>query len=610
MLTAQRTDVEIDGVGLLDLLRHAGDTDAPVARRGVRRRGHRPLVLIGLAVAAVVEGEAAVDIGRAGLFIGNGHAHAEAIVLLGVAVGKLRHHGRACIQQGRVGVGGGGDGYMTFVQCVARKVGDRIVQRAVGTGCVLAEFELCDHDFAVVSLHRPALADGDGLHDEAGVAGIAVIIGQEELGAHGDIVAVRVLQVGGGQRVPPVDEPALLDVGHGDALHALVHVERQGETVACAQVQVARVGVTLFVIVRGAGPLVGLAQGLLHIGVVQRQVKGHLLHIGDGGVQRQVGGGEILAHDGVARKVGDVAGGGGQAKGAAVDLYIFGDGEAAVGAYLLERQVFAEESGGVEGVDLQILALGHGILEDQVAAVELDQLGVILAGALAVGLQVEIELALAGGAVVGKADGLVKAELDAHALPRAHADALCALDPAAAIHAVGRAGADRGTLVAERHHEILGIGAAAGAGAGFKVGPFKNAVAESQAAIVVAILIVNGVEAVGSVALDPTEVADTGISPRLVAPAVDDPRAAAESGGDLFRHRHLGCIGLDLFPAVVTVAVGAVIEGGGGVELKVFGHLHQFLEHRGRSQAEVPGLLVSRGAVAVLCLLAVALALV
>ena len=461
-----------------------------------------------------------------------------------------------------------------------------------------------------MSIHRPVLADGDGLHDEAGVAGIAVIIGQEELGAHGDIVAVRVLQVGGGQRVPPVDEPALLDVGHGDALHALVHVERQGETVACAQVQVARVGVTLFVIVRGAGPLVGLAQGLLHIGVVQRQVKGHLLHIGDGGVQRQVGGGEILAHDGVARKVGDVAGGGGQAEGAAVDLYISGDGETAAGAHLLERQVFAEESGGVEGVDLQILPLGHSILEDQVVAAELNEAcGGAGVGRSAVRLKDQLEVAVIGR-IVGKADGLIKAELDAHALPRAHADALCALDPAAAIHAVGRAGADRGALVAERHHEILGIGAAAGAGAGFKVGPFKNAVAESQAAIVVAILIVNGVEAVGSVALDPTEVADTGISPRLVAPAVDDPCAAAESGGDLFRHRHLGCIGLDLFPAVVTVAVGAVIEGGGGVELKVFGHLRQLLEHRGRSQAEVPGLLISRGAVAVLCLRTVTLALV
>ena len=137
--------------------------------------------------------------------------------------------------------------------------------------------------------------------------------------------------------MPPVDEPALLDVGHGDALHALVHVERQGETVARAQVQVARVGV-VGLILRGVDIPLVLAQGLLHIGVVQRQVKGHLLHIGDGGVQRQVGGGEILAHDGVARKVGDVAGGGGQAKGAAVDLYIFGDGEAAVFDHLLERE--------------------------------------------------------------------------------------------------------------------------------------------------------------------------------------------------------------------------------------------------------------------------------
>ena len=601
--------MEIDGVGLFELLRHTCDAAAPRARHGIRLRGHRPLVLIGFAVAAVVEGEAAVDIGRAGLFIGNGHAHAEAGVLLGVAVGKLRHHGRVCIQQGRVVVGGGGDGYITFVQCVARKVGDRIVQCAVGSGCVLAEFELCDHDFAVVSIHRPALADGDGLHDEAGVAGIAVIIGQEELGAHGDIAAARVLQIGGGQRMPPVDEPALLDVGHGDALHALVHVERQGETVAHAQMQVARVGVVPLILLGVHVPLV-LAQSLLHVGVVQRQVKGHLLHIGDGGVQRQVGGGEILAHDGVARKVGDVAGGGGQAKGAAVDLYISGDGETAVGAHLLERQVFAEESGGVEGVDLQILPLGHGILEDQVVAAERDEAGGGTGvGRSAVRLKDQLEVAVIGR-IVGKADGFVKAELDAHALPRAHADALCALDPAAAIHAVGRAGADRGALVAERYHEILGIGAAAGTGAGFKVGPFKNAVAESQAAIVVAILIVNGVEAVGSVALDPAEVADAGISPRLVAPAVDDPCAAAEGGGDLFRHRHLGCIGLDLFPAVVTVAVGAVVEGGGGVELKVFGHLHQFLEHRGRSQAEVPGLLISRGAIAVLCLRTVALALV
>ena len=123
------------------------------------------------------------------------------------------------------------------------------------------------------------------------------------------------------------------------------------------------------------------------------------------------------------------------------------------------------------------------------------------------------------------------------------------------------------TGIAERHHEILGIGAAAGAGAVLKVLPREGAVAELQAAIVV--LIVNGVEAVGIVALDPAEVADAGIGPRLVAPAVDHPRTAAEGGVDLFRHRHLGSIGLDLLPVVVAVGVGAVIEGGGGVELQI-----------------------------------------
>ena len=60
----------------------------------------------------------------------------------------------------------------------------------------------------------------------------------------------------------------------------------------------------------------------------------------------------------------------------------------------------------------------------------------------------------------------------------------------------------------------------------------------------------------------------------------------------------------------MAVGVGAVIEGGGGVELLIVGHLRQPFEHRGRAQVEVPCLLVSRGAVAVLCLLAVALALV
>ena len=257
------------------------------------------------------------------------------------------------------------------------------------------------------------------------------------------------------------------------------------------------------------------------------------------------------------------------------------------------------------------MVAGNGVLKNQVAVFELDQLGAIFAVALAVGLQVEIELTLAGGAVVGKADGLVKGELDINALALAHAHAVeppCIARAVCAVLDVRKLG---GADVAECHHEILGIGAAAGAGAGFKIGPREGAVAELQAAIVV--LIVNGVEAVGIVALDSAEVADAGIGPRLVAPAVDHPRAAAEGGVDLFRHRHLGRIGLDLLPVVVAVGVGAVIEGGGGVELQIVGDLRQLFEHRGGfAEVKVPSLtlVVSRDAVAVLCLLAVTLALV
>ena len=316
---------------------------------------------------------------------------------------------------------------------------------------------------------------------------------------------------------------------------------------------------------------------------------------------------------GIARKVGDVAGGGRQAEGAAVDLDISGDGEAAVGAHLLERErgTWREKSIHAERSDphIRLLVAGNGVLKNQVAAFELDQLGAIFAGALAVGLQVEIELTLAGGAVVGKADGLVKGELDINALALAHAHALEPPCIARAVRAVLDVRKLGGAGVAERHHEILSIGAAAGTGAGFKVGPREGAVAELQAAIVVVFLIVNGVEAVGIVALDPAEVADAGIGPRLVAPAVDHPRTAAEGGGDLFRHRHLGCIGLDLLPVVVAVGVGAVIEGGGGVELQIVGDLHQLFEHRGGfAEVKVPCLLISRGAVAVLCLRTVALA--
>ena len=64
----------------------------------------------------------------------------------------------------------------------------------------------------------------------------------------------------------------------------------------------------------------------------------HRLHIGRAGVQRQIGVEDGLLSRGIARKVGDVAGGGRQAEGAAVDLDISGDGEAAVFVHLLERE--------------------------------------------------------------------------------------------------------------------------------------------------------------------------------------------------------------------------------------------------------------------------------
>ena len=326
-------DVEVNILRLQELPCRAGGAFLPLVL-GDLGGGvglDRPLVLIGFAVAVVVQNEAAVNARIAGGGIGEGHAVAESVPFLSIAVRDLRRHGSNRVQLGRVGVGGGGDGHIIFIQCVARTVGDV----PEGNAVFVRKVHPGDLDLCFAGGEMVTIADGDVPRDELRRLGAVVIEGIEIPGGHLDRLAARVQQI--------CNEKGVLPVGGAwaraiYALQTLVHVDDQIEAVAHAQVQVAVVGVALLIIVCGAGAPVGLAQRLFYISVVAGQLKRHIRHIGRAGVQRQIGVEDGLLLRGIARKVGDVAGGGRQAEGASVDLYIWGDGEAAAFVHLLERE--------------------------------------------------------------------------------------------------------------------------------------------------------------------------------------------------------------------------------------------------------------------------------
>ena len=123
-------DVEVDVRRLQELLCRAGNAVLPLVPGdlGGCVGLDCPLIEIGFLVAVVVQNEAAVNACIAGGGIGERHAVVESAALRSVAVRDLRCRGSNRIQLGRVGVGGGGDGHIIFIQCVARKVGDRIAQ--------------------------------------------------------------------------------------------------------------------------------------------------------------------------------------------------------------------------------------------------------------------------------------------------------------------------------------------------------------------------------------------------------------------------------------------------------------------------------------------------
>ena len=109
-------DVEVNILRLQEHLCRAGDAVLPLVLGNLGRVGlDRPLVLIGFAVAVVVQNEAAVNARIAGGGIGEGHAVAESVPFLSIAVRDLRRHGSIRVQLGRVGVGGGGDGHIIFI---------------------------------------------------------------------------------------------------------------------------------------------------------------------------------------------------------------------------------------------------------------------------------------------------------------------------------------------------------------------------------------------------------------------------------------------------------------------------------------------------------------
>ena len=219
--------MEVDVLRLQERLRRAGGADAPRARRGVHRRGNRPLILIGFAVAVVVQNKAAVNVRIVGGVVGERHAVAESVVLRSIAVRDLLRRGSNRVQQGRVSVGGGGDGHIIFIQRVARAVGDFLEGNAVS----VLKIHLGDLDLRFIGGEMVALADGDVPGDELRRLGAVVIEGIEIPGGYLDLIAVRVPQI--------CDENGVLPVGGAwaralYALQTLVHMDDQIEAVTYA----------------------------------------------------------------------------------------------------------------------------------------------------------------------------------------------------------------------------------------------------------------------------------------------------------------------------------------------------------------------------------------
>ena len=187
----------------------------------------RPLIQIGFFVAVVVQNEAAVNARIAGGGIGEGHAVAESAAVLSIAVRDLRRHGSIRVQLGRVGVGGGGDGHIIFIQRVTRAVGDFLEGNAVS----VLKIHLGDLDLRFTGGEMVALADGDVPSDELRCLGAVVIEGIEIPRGYLDRLVARVPQI--------CDENGVLPAGGAcahalDALEPLVHVNDQIEAVAHA----------------------------------------------------------------------------------------------------------------------------------------------------------------------------------------------------------------------------------------------------------------------------------------------------------------------------------------------------------------------------------------